>query len=166
KDPQEGYKTLVEGTPVFIHPSSVLFNRAPEWFVDLSTTNLSFRSHHTFSLNCRLTYCRNVTAIEPKWLTEVAPTLFKIADAKTMSKRKRNKRVQPLFDRFAKVNNYLPFSLVYLVHLILLLVLFSSSFPAERKRLAYLKGQAQHPFQSNLWLIFSYSQDRNIPRPS
>lgn len=35
KDPQEGYKTLVEGTPVFIHPSSALFNRAPEWFVNL-----------------------------------------------------------------------------------------------------------------------------------
>lgn len=32
KDPQEGYKTLVEGTPVFIHPSSALFNRAPEWY--------------------------------------------------------------------------------------------------------------------------------------
>lgn len=29
KDPQEGYKTLVEGTPVFIHPSSALFNRQP-----------------------------------------------------------------------------------------------------------------------------------------
>lgn len=29
KDPQEGYKTLVEGTPVFIHPSSSLFNRQP-----------------------------------------------------------------------------------------------------------------------------------------
>lgn len=31
KDPQEGYKTLVEGTPVYIHPSSALFNRNPEW---------------------------------------------------------------------------------------------------------------------------------------
>jgi ATP-dependent RNA helicase DHX8/PRP22 len=29
KDPQEGYKTLVEGTPVFVHPSSSLFNRQP-----------------------------------------------------------------------------------------------------------------------------------------
>ncbi|POG74786.1 ATP-dependent RNA helicase DHX8 [Rhizophagus irregularis DAOM 181602=DAOM 197198] len=31
KDPQEGYKTLVEGTPVYIHPSSALFNKGPEW---------------------------------------------------------------------------------------------------------------------------------------
>ncbi|KAG2125247.1 hypothetical protein BD769DRAFT_1465476, partial [Suillus cothurnatus] len=29
KDPQEGYKTLLEGTPVYIHPSSALFNRTP-----------------------------------------------------------------------------------------------------------------------------------------
>jgi hypothetical protein len=27
KDPQEGYKTLVEGTPVYIHPSSALFSK-------------------------------------------------------------------------------------------------------------------------------------------
>ena len=27
KDPQEGYKTMVEGQPVFIHPSSALFNK-------------------------------------------------------------------------------------------------------------------------------------------
>ena len=33
KDPQEGYKTLVEGTPVSIHPSSALFQRPPEWCI-------------------------------------------------------------------------------------------------------------------------------------
>lgn len=33
KDPQEGYKTLAEGTPVFIHPSSSLFNRNPEYCI-------------------------------------------------------------------------------------------------------------------------------------
>ena len=33
KDPQEGYKTLTEGTPVYIHPSSALFNHNPEWSV-------------------------------------------------------------------------------------------------------------------------------------
>lgn len=32
-DPQEGYKTLVEGTPVSIHPSSALFQRPPEWCI-------------------------------------------------------------------------------------------------------------------------------------
>lgn len=33
KDPTEGYKTLVEGTPVSVHPSSALFQRPPEWCI-------------------------------------------------------------------------------------------------------------------------------------
>ena len=31
KDPQEGYRTLVDSQVVYIHPSSALFNRQPEW---------------------------------------------------------------------------------------------------------------------------------------
>jgi len=89
KDPQEGYKTLVEGTPVFLHPSSSLFNRAPEWCV-----------YHELVLTSR-EYMREVTAIEPKWLTEVAPSFFKVADQNTISKRKKQERIAPLFDRFA-----------------------------------------------------------------
>ncbi|KAH9964170.1 P-loop containing nucleoside triphosphate hydrolase protein [Russula dissimulans] len=69
KDPQEGYKTLVEGTPVYIHPSSALFNRAPEWCI-----------YHELILTTR-EYCHNVLAVEPKWLVEVAPQFFKVADA-------------------------------------------------------------------------------------
>ncbi|SCZ96856.1 BZ3500_MvSof-1268-A1-R1_Chr4-1g06789 [Microbotryum saponariae] len=89
KDPQEGYKTLVEGTPVFLHPSSALFNRAPEWCV-----------YHELILTTR-EYMREVTAIEPKWLTEVAPSFFKVADQNTISKRKKQERIQPLFDKYA-----------------------------------------------------------------
>lgn len=129
KDPQEGYKTLVEGTPVFIHPSSALFNRAPEWCASPLTrhhsiwytsltdivihTNKRRIIYHELVLTTK-EYCRDVTAIEPKWLTEVAPTFFKVADAKTMSKRKRNEKVQPLFDRFAKVSAVLDHSRVLL----------------------------------------------------
>ncbi|GAA5982794.1 hypothetical protein JCM5350_002991 [Sporobolomyces pararoseus] len=89
KDPQEGYKTLVEGTPVFLHPSSSLFNRAPEWCV-----------YHELVLTSR-EYMREVTAIEPKWLTEVAPSFFKVADQNTISKRKKQERITPLFDKYA-----------------------------------------------------------------
>jgi ATP-dependent RNA helicase DHX8/PRP22 len=32
----------------------------------------------------------------------VAPQFFKVADAARISKRKREERIQPLFDRFAK----------------------------------------------------------------
>jgi len=33
KDPQEGYRSLVEGQPVYVHPSSSLFNRQPPYVV-------------------------------------------------------------------------------------------------------------------------------------
>jgi len=36
KDPQEGYRTLVDSQIVYIHPSSALFNRQPDWSVQLS----------------------------------------------------------------------------------------------------------------------------------
>ncbi|GAA5853306.1 hypothetical protein JCM8547_000279 [Rhodosporidiobolus lusitaniae] len=90
KDPQEGYKTLVEGTPVFLHPSSSLFNRAPEWCV-----------YHELVLTTR-EYMREVTAIEPRWLTEVAPSFFKVADQNTISKRKKQEKITPLFDKYAE----------------------------------------------------------------
>ncbi|KAM3567071.1 hypothetical protein VYU27_010778, partial [Nannochloropsis oceanica] len=31
KDPQEGFKTIVDNNLVYIHPSSALFNKSPEW---------------------------------------------------------------------------------------------------------------------------------------
>lgn len=42
-----------------------------------------------------------VTAIEPKWLSEVAPTFFRVADQNKISKRKAAEKIEPLFDRFA-----------------------------------------------------------------
>ena len=33
KDPQEGYRTLVDGQTVYIHPSSSLFQHQPEFVV-------------------------------------------------------------------------------------------------------------------------------------
>ncbi|KAJ3061758.1 DEAH-box ATP-dependent RNA helicase prp22, partial [Podochytrium sp. JEL0797] len=65
KDPQEGYKTLVEGTPVYIHPSSALFNKQPEWVI-----------YHELVLTTK-EYMRECIAIEPKWLVEAAPAFFK-----------------------------------------------------------------------------------------
>ncbi|CAB4391748.1 unnamed protein product [Rhizophagus irregularis] len=94
KDPQEGYKTLVEGTPVYIHPSSALFNKGPEWVI-----------YHELVLTTK-EYMREVTAIEPKWLTEAAPTFFKVADANTISKRKRGEKIQPLYNKYEKPNEW------------------------------------------------------------
>ncbi|KAH8992446.1 P-loop containing nucleoside triphosphate hydrolase protein [Lactarius akahatsu] len=94
KDPQEGYKTLVEGTPVYIHPSSALFNRAPEWCI-----------YHELILTTR-EYCHNVLSIEPKWLVEVAPQFFRVADANKISKRKRQEKIEPLYNKYEKPDEW------------------------------------------------------------
>lgn len=68
KDPQEGYRTLSDGTPCYIHPSSSLFNRSPEMVIyhELVTTTKE--------------YMRNILQIEAKWLIEVAPRYYRGAD--------------------------------------------------------------------------------------
>ncbi|KAI0225998.1 DEAH-box ATP-dependent RNA helicase prp22 [Massospora cicadina] len=94
KDPQEGYKTLVEGTPVYIHPSSALFNKGSEWVV-----------YHELVLTSK-EYMREVTAIEPRWLVEAAPTFFKVADPHTLSKRKRQEKIEPLYNKYEKPDEW------------------------------------------------------------
>ena len=54
KDPQEGYKTLVEGTPVYMHPSSALFGKPAEHVI-----------FHTLVLTTK-EYMHCTTGIEPK----------------------------------------------------------------------------------------------------
>ena len=93
KDPQEGYKTLIEGTTVSLHPSSALFHKPAEYVI-----------YHTLLLTTK-EYMQCTTTIEPKWLVEAAPTFFKVADSKQLSKRKRNERIEPLFDRYASDKN-------------------------------------------------------------
>ncbi|KAK7397968.1 DEAH-box ATP-dependent RNA helicase prp22 [Neonectria punicea] len=89
KDPQEGYKTLIESTPVYLHPSSALFGKQAEWVI-----------YHTLVLTTK-EYMQNTTAIEPKWLVEAAPTFFKVAGTDKLSKRKKAERIQPLYNKFA-----------------------------------------------------------------
>lgn len=89
KDPQEGYKTLIESTPVYMHPSSALFGKPAEYVV-----------YHTLLLTTK-EYMHTVTTIEPKWLAEVAPTFFKVSDPAHLSKRKKAERIVPLHDRYA-----------------------------------------------------------------
>ena len=54
KDPQEGYKTLIEGTPVYMHPSSAMFGKPAEHAI-----------FHTLVLTTK-EYMHCTTAIEPK----------------------------------------------------------------------------------------------------
>lgn len=88
KDPQEGYKTLTEGTPVYLHPSSALFGKQAEWVI-----------YHTLVLTTK-EYMHCTTAIEPKWLVEAAPTFFKVAATDKLSKRKAQERILPLYNKF------------------------------------------------------------------
>lgn len=87
RDPQEGYKTVVEAQHVFLHPSSALFNKAPEWVV-----------YHQLVMTTK-EYMREATAIDPRWLVQVAPTFFRQADPRILSKRKLEERIVPLHNR-------------------------------------------------------------------
>ncbi|KAL8160868.1 hypothetical protein V2J09_012357 [Rumex salicifolius] len=82
KDPQEGYRTLVENQPVYIHPSSALFQRQPDWVI-----------YHELVMTTK-EYMREVTVVDPKWLVELAPRFFKVSDPTKMSKRKRQEQWQ------------------------------------------------------------------------
>jgi len=92
KDPQEGYRTLVEGQPVYIHPSSALYNRQPDWLI-----------YHKLVLTSK-EYLHECMAIDPKWLIELAPNFFKASDPTKISKRKRKEKIEPLYDRFNPPN--------------------------------------------------------------
>ena len=61
KDPQEGYRSLADNQQVYIHPSSSIFNSNPEWVI-----------YHELVMTSK-EYMREVMAIDPKWLLEVAP---------------------------------------------------------------------------------------------
>lgn len=94
KDPQEGYKTVVDNQTVFIHPSSALFNRQPDWVV-----------YHELVLTTK-EYMRESTAIDPKWLVEFAPAFFKFSDPTKLSRRKRQERIEPLYNRYEEPNSW------------------------------------------------------------
>jgi ATP-dependent RNA helicase DHX8/PRP22 len=88
KDPQEGYKSVVEQQPLFIHPSSALFQQQPDWVI-----------YHTSTVTTK-EYMREVMAIDPKWLVELAPRFFRSTDHYKLSRRKRCERLEPLYDRY------------------------------------------------------------------
>ena len=72
KDPQEGYKTLIEGTPVYMHPSSALFGKPAEHVI-----------FHTLVLTTK-EYMQCTTGIEPKvrrltWLWRWSANLHLVA---------------------------------------------------------------------------------------
>ena len=88
KDPQEGYRTLTDGHVVFIHPSSALFHRQPEWVI----------FHEVVATTKE--YMREVTSIDPRWLVEFAPSFFRFSDPAKLSRFKKNLKLEPLFNKY------------------------------------------------------------------
>eukprot|EP01035_Chromulina_nebulosa_P020626 gene20626-26743_t len=86
KDPQDGYKTIVDGQNVFIHPASAVFNKNPEWLL-----------YHELVLTSK-EYMRNVLVIDPKWLYELAPKFYKKSDPTKLSQAKKKEKIEPLYD--------------------------------------------------------------------
>ncbi|OAY52006.1 probable pre-mRNA-splicing factor ATP-dependent RNA helicase DEAH5 [Manihot esculenta] len=87
KDPQGGYRSLVNNQIVYIHPSSALFHRQPDWVI-----------YHEAVMTTK-EYMREITVIDPKWLVELAPRFFKASDPMKMRKRKCLEHIEPLYDR-------------------------------------------------------------------
>lgn len=88
KDPTEGYRTLTEGQPVYIHPSSTLFQTNPDMVL-----------YHELVMTTK-EYMRNCMAVDPKWLVQLAPRFYKAADSSQVSKAKKRIRIEPLFDKY------------------------------------------------------------------
>lgn len=95
KDPHDnGYRTIVDNQQVYLHPASALYPRPPEWVL-----------YHELVMTTK-EYMREVTAIDPKWLVRVAPTFFKAVDPRTMSKRKKEEKIVPLYNRYEKPDEW------------------------------------------------------------
>lgn len=82
----EGYKTLNEGTQVYLHPSSSLYGKNPDYVI-----------YHTLILTSK-EYMHCVSVIDPQWLYEIAPKYYKPADATTIRETKKKQKIEPLFN--------------------------------------------------------------------
>ena len=51
-------------------------------------------------------YMRETTAIDPKWLVEFAPAFFRFSDPTKLSRRKRQERIEPLYNRYVHMFTY------------------------------------------------------------
>ncbi|XP_072029545.1 ATP-dependent RNA helicase DHX8-like [Amphiura filiformis] len=94
KDPQEGYRTLVDSQVVYVHPSSALFNRQPDWVI-----------YHELVMTTK-EYMREVTTIDPKWLVEYAGSFFRFSDPTKLSRHKKQQRLEPLYNKYEEPNSW------------------------------------------------------------
>ncbi|KAL6289278.1 hypothetical protein ACE6H2_006788 [Prunus campanulata] len=84
-----GFSRLLS-SPLSVDSDDILMETARDIFYVISTQE----------------YMREVTVVDPKWLVELAPRFFKVADPTKMSKRKRQERIEPLYDRYHEPNSW------------------------------------------------------------
>ena len=84
RDPKDGYRTLADDQAVYLHPSSSLFNKKPEYVV-----------YHELILTSK-EYMRNVVVIDQRWLVDVAPNFYRVSDPNVLTKKKRNMKINPI----------------------------------------------------------------------
>jgi ATP-dependent RNA helicase DHX8/PRP22 len=94
KSPEGNYMTLVENTPVYLHPSSAIFGKAAEHVI-----------YHVLVETAK-EYMHCVTVIDPKWLVEAAPTFYRVAPSDRLSKRKKAERIQPLYNKYESEDSW------------------------------------------------------------
>lgn len=94
KDPQEGYRTMVDNQVVYVHPGSSLHQKGVDWVI-----------YHELVMTTK-EYMREVMAIDPRWLVELAPKFYKPSDPKILGKRKKAEKIQPLFDKYRDPNEW------------------------------------------------------------
>lgn len=89
RDPHEGlYNTLVDQTPVSMHPLLALYGKLSEYVI-----------YHTVLVTTK-EYMHCVSVIDPRWLLELAPRFFKKSDP--TSEKKKKEKIVPLYNRFAE----------------------------------------------------------------
>ncbi|KAJ3020069.1 hypothetical protein HKX48_001375 [Thoreauomyces humboldtii] len=71
REPDGSYKTVVGHQAVFVHPSSVLFQKKPDAVV------------YNELMRTTKQYMRNISIIQPAWLVDVAPQYYGRASANT-----------------------------------------------------------------------------------
>ena len=91
KDPQDGYRTIIDNQQVYIHPSSALFNRNPEWVI-----------YHELVMTSK-EYMREVTSIDPRWLVDVAGSFYRFTKG-NLSKWKKQEKLEPLHNKYEDPN--------------------------------------------------------------
>ena len=94
KNAKDGYFTMLDNTNVFIHPSSSMFNKSPEWVL-----------YHELVMTSK-EYMREVSVIDPIWLIDVAPNFFKMNDPTILDEKKLNEKLRPIFNKHEEPNQW------------------------------------------------------------